>query len=239
MSALRFDKYLRTVRHVRIRRDNGLPDDPEREDIYRFWRRLMPKSVINKLGHQEDSFAYILRHTQLLPRHIIGIFNQIIRLSLLRDNDEFRMTEDDIARGVRLAANSLCAGLLSSYRQIHPAASNLCESMLPHMTNAFTMSEFRLTYRNHGRGIVNDYYEAFQILKELGIFGIVVDESKIYYKGEFEYTQPGSMTFSDDNKFCIHPAFAGEYRVGRDNGGWTSKKEVYPHGTDLEEDLAA
>ena len=239
MSALRFDKYLRTTRHVRIRQDNGLPELPEREDIYQFWRRLMPKSVVNKLGHEEDSFAYILRHTQLLPRHIIGIFNQIIRLSLSRDDNEFRMTEDDIVRGVRLAANSLCAGILSSYRQIHPSASDLCESMLPHMNNAFTMPEFRLTYRNHGRGIVNDYYEAFQTLKELGIFGIVIDESKIYYRGEFEYTQPGSLSFSDDNTFCIHPAFAGEYRVGRDKGGWTSKKEVYPHGTDLEEDMAA
>lgn len=239
MSALRFDKYLRTARHVRMPRDNGLPDQPDREDIVMFWRRLMPKSVVNKLGHEEDSFAYILRHTQLLPRHIIGIFNQIIRLSLSREDDKFRLSEDDILRGVRLAANSLCAGILSSYRQIHPSASVLCETMLPHMTNAFTMSQFRLIYRNHGRGIVNDYYEAFQIMKELGIFGIVIDESKIYYKGEFEYTQPGSMAFSDDNTFCIHPAFAGEYRVGRDNGGWTSKKEVYPYGTDLEEDLAA
>lgn len=239
MSALRFDKYLRTARHIRIRQDNGLPDFPEREDIVQFWRHFMPKSVVNKLGHEEDSFAYILRHTQLLPRHIIGVFNQIIRLSLSREDDKFHMTADDIVRGVRLATNSLCAGILSSYRQIHPSASDLCESMLPHMTNAFTMSEFRLIYRNYGRGIVNDYYEAFQTLKELGIFGIVIDESKIYYTGEFEYTQPGSMAFSDDNTFCIHPAFAGEYRVGRDKGGWTSKKEVYPYGTDLEEDLAA
>jgi hypothetical protein len=67
----------------------------------------------------------------------------------------------------------------------------------------------------------------------------VIDESKIYYTGEFEYTQPGTLAFSGDDVFCIHPAFAGEYRVGRDNGGWTSKKEVYPHGTDLEEDMAA
>ena len=239
MSALRFDKYLQTTRHVRIRKDNGLPDQPEREDIIAFWRRLMPRSVVNKRGSEEDSFAYILRHTQLLPRHIIGIFNQIVRLSLSREDDDFRLTEDDIIRGVRLAANSLCAGILSSYRQIHPSAADLCDSMLPHMSNAFTMPEFRLAYRDHGRGIVNDYYEAFQIMKELGIFGIVIDESKIYYRGEFEYTQPGSMAFSDDDKFCIHPAFAGEYRVGRDNGGWTSAKEVYPYGTDLEDDIAA
>lgn len=239
MSALRFDKYIRTTRHVRIRQDNGLPDHPEREDIYQFWRRLMPKTVVNKLGCKEDSFAFILRHTQLLPRHIIGIFNQIIRLSLSRDDDQFRMTEDDIIRGVRLAANSHCAGILSSYRQIHPSASDLCGIMLPHLNNAFTMTEFRTCYRDHGRGIVNDYYEAFQMFKELGIFGIVIEESKIYYTGEFEYTQPGSMAFSDDNIFCIHPVFAGEYRVGRDNGGWTSKKEVYPYGTDLEQDMAA
>ncbi len=239
MSAQRFDKYLGTTRRPHLRRDNGLPESPDREDVYQFWWRLMPKRITNSLGQEEDSFAYILRHTQLLPRHIIGIFNQIVRLSLSRDDDIFRINEDDIARGVRLATNTLCAGILSSYRQIHPSASDLCESMLPHMNNAFTMTEFRTCYRDHGRGIVNDYYEAFQMFKELGIFGIVIEESKIYYTGEFEYTQPGSMAFSDDNLFCIHPAFAGEYRVGRDNGGWTSKKEVYPYGTDLEQEMAA
>ena len=239
MSALRLDKYLRITPRVRSLRDNGLPETPDREDVYRFWWRLMPKRVVNNLGKNEDSFAYILRHTQLLPRHVIGIFNQIIRLSLSRDDDVFRITEDDIIRGVRLAANSICAGILSSYRLIHPSSAALCENMLPHMDNAFTMSEFRLFYRDHGRGIVNDYHEAFQMFKELGIFGIVVDESKIYYTGEFEYTEPGSLAISEDDTFCIHPAFASEYRVGRDNNGWTSKKEVYPHGTDLELDLAA
>ncbi|MEM7041378.1 MAG: hypothetical protein AAF543_01075 [Pseudomonadota bacterium] len=239
MSALRLDKYLRTTRRLRALRDNGLPETPDREDVYRFWWRLMPKRVTNNLGKEEDSFAYIIRHTQLLPRHVIGIFNQIIRLSLSRDDDQFRITEDDIIRGVRLAANSICGGIVSSYRLVHPCSTTLCESMLPHMDNAFTMGQFRLYYRDYGRGIVNDYFEAFQMFKELGIFGIVVGESKIYYNGEFEYTQPGSMATSEDDTFCIHPAFAGEYRVGRDNNGYTSKKEVYPHGTDLDEDLAA
>lgn len=239
MSAQRLDKYLRTARRVRIHRDNGLPETPDREDIYRFWWQLMPKRVVNNLGKSEESFAYILRHTQLLPRHIIGIFNQIIRLSLSRDDEQFQITEDDIVRGVRLAANSICAGILSSYRLIHPSSAALCRTMLPHMDNAFTMPEFRLSYRDHGRGIVNNYYEAFQMFKELGIVGIVVNESKIYYTGEFEYTQVGSMAISEDDTFCIHPAFAGEYRVGRESGGWTSKREVYPHGTDLEDDLAA
>ena len=239
MSALRLDKYLRTSRRLRMLRDNGLPEAPDRDDIYRFWWRLMPKRVINNLGKEEDSFAYIIRHTQLLPRHVIGIFNQIIRLSLSRDDDQFRITQDDIIRGVRLAANSICGGILSSYRLVHPSSATLCASMLPHMDNAFTMGQFRLYYRDYGRGIVNDYFEAFQMFKELGIFGIVIGESKIYYTGEFEYTQPGSMATSEDDTFCIHPAFAGEYRVGRDNNGYTSKKEVYPHGTDLDEDLAA
>lgn len=239
MSALRLDKYLSALHSVRLRRDNGLPENPDREDVHRFWQRLMPKQVVNNLGKQEDSFAFILRHTQLLPRHVIGIFNQIIRLSLMRDDDQFRMTEDDVVKGVRLAANSICAGVISSYRQIHPSGGELCESMLPHMTNAFTMSEFRLFYRNYGRGIVADYYEALRMFKDLGIFGIVFDETKVYYKGEFEYTQPGSMALSEDDTFCIHPAFASEYRVGRDNNGWTSKKEVYPYGTELDLDLAA
>lgn len=239
MTALRLDKFLTTPRQKRLRIGEGLTKTPNRENIYEFWWSYLPRKVVNNLEEVEDSFAYILRHTQLLPRHVIGIFNEIIRLSISRDDENLDITEDDIKRGVKLASDSICDGILSSYRYVHPSGHDLCENMLPHMKNSFTMSEFRIFFRNYGRGIVKNYYDAFQIFKQLGIFGIVTGESKIYYQGEFEYTQPSSMAASEDDVFCIHPAFAGKYRVGLDNGGPTSEKEVHPHGTDLDENLAA
>ena len=239
MTAQRLNKFLSTPRQRRLRAGAELPKTPNREDIYEFWWQYLPQKIVNNLDESEDSFAYILRHTQLLPRHVIGIFNEIIRLSISRNDENLEVTEDDIKRGVKLAADSICDGILSSYRYVHPYGHDLCENMLPHMKNSFTMHEFKIFFRNHGRGIVKNYYDAFQIFKQLGIFGIVTGESKIYYQGEFEYTQPSSMAASEDDVFCIHPAFAGKYRVGLDNGGPTSEKEVHPHGTELDENLAA
>lgn len=56
-------------------------DFSRREDIRDLFNRILPTAVINRLGEPEDPLAYIIRHTQLLPRHILAIFNLILRNS--------------------------------------------------------------------------------------------------------------------------------------------------------------
>ena len=235
-----FSKYV----EIHHKKRSNLGIEPEkftsRKDVYEFWWKYLPRRIENNFGELEDSFAYILRHTQLLPRHVIGIFNEIMRLSLSRDEEEnIYVTQDDIKRGVKLASDSICEGILSSYSLVHPYGHDLCENMLPNMKNSFSMREFKVFHKRYGLGVVRNNLEALHVFKNLGIFGVVNNESKIYCIGEFEYTQPSAMPISDDDVFCIHPAFAGRYRVGRSKEGIKSEREVYPHGTDLDEDLAA
>jgi hypothetical protein len=40
-------------------------------------RSALPKTVKGGLGVEEDTVAYLLRHTQLLPRHLIEILNNV------------------------------------------------------------------------------------------------------------------------------------------------------------------
>lgn len=235
LSAMRLNTYLARTKGLRRRLPNSLPERPDRADIFAFWGEFLPDKVTNNLGAQEETLAFILRHTQLLPRHIIGIFNEIIRLSLSRDDEILRISEDDIVRGVRLAANSICLGILSSYKQVHPLAGDLCHQILPHLPNEFSLGDFKAVFRNQSRGLVRDYREGINLFKEIGIFGIVYNETGIYYRGEFEYNEPGTMPYKDEDRFCVHPVFASEFRVGRANGGWTGKKVIYPRGTELDE----
>ena len=72
------------------------------------------------------------------------------------------------------------------------------------------------------------------MFKEIGAIGIVEKETDKYVVGQFEYTTPGSLAYSEDNLFCVHPAFGEEFRVGRNSNGRESGKAVYPLGTDLE-----
>lgn len=41
----------------------------------------MPKTIKNVYGHEEETLTYIMGHTQLLPRHVINIFNKIAMIS--------------------------------------------------------------------------------------------------------------------------------------------------------------
>jgi hypothetical protein len=49
--------------------------------IQQFYSSLLPDSVTNELGVAESTSAYIVRHTHLLPRHLLMALNQMAYLS--------------------------------------------------------------------------------------------------------------------------------------------------------------
>jgi hypothetical protein len=51
-----------------------------------FCQALLPSHVRGRLGTEEPVLAYMLRHTQLLPRHLIDIFNGTLCQSTNRTN---------------------------------------------------------------------------------------------------------------------------------------------------------
>src|SRR5215510_518040 len=58
-----------------------LPDDGPGDLSYPEGRRLvdtvLPDEVVNAFGGREDSVGFLLRHTQLLPPHLIALMNQV------------------------------------------------------------------------------------------------------------------------------------------------------------------
>ena len=60
------------VRHIDFAQARGRQE---------FFQSLFPVPVTNEFGDQEEPVAYILRHTQLLPRHLLIFLNEIARVS--------------------------------------------------------------------------------------------------------------------------------------------------------------
>jgi len=56
-------------------RDIDKLDFAKRADLHSLFNMVLPKTITNSQGTVEDPLAYIIRHTQLLPRHILAIFN--------------------------------------------------------------------------------------------------------------------------------------------------------------------
>jgi hypothetical protein len=234
LCAHRFDRYLGLARRIDIGDIERLPKHPSKEQVKAFWGQFLPTYVTNRQGQAEASLPYLLRHTQLLPRHLIGILNEVVRLALSKETERLQICADDLRRGLRLATESICNGVISSYEQVHPHARTMCNLVLPHLGQIFKMGEFQIKLRNHGKGVIGHYQEAFQLFKEIGAIGVVTKETDQYFVGRFEYTEPGSLAHSENDLFCVHPAFADEFRVGQGNGT-SSTKAVYPLGTSLDE----
>lgn len=81
-------------------------------------RRYIRNTVRNAIGLEEDCFTYVLRHTQLLPRQVLGILNAIA-LRAVRDSRkpfDAPFSERDVVDGVSdvedTNANAILAILL-------------------------------------------------------------------------------------------------------------------------------
>ncbi|HKE75371.1 MAG TPA: hypothetical protein VKB57_17240 [Acidimicrobiales bacterium] len=81
-----------------------LPEDPA-EMSYVEGRQLidavLPAEVINAFGGREDAVAFLLRHTQLLPRHLIALLNQVFEAHAVDPRAPFPVSRLAVLEGVR------------------------------------------------------------------------------------------------------------------------------------------
>src|SRR5690349_4386584 len=77
LAAVRFATFLRRRNVALYERLIDHMNFHDRRAIREFWLRFVPPHVISQTGLQEDTLAYIMRHTQLLPRHIIKYAGEI------------------------------------------------------------------------------------------------------------------------------------------------------------------
>ena len=49
-------------------------DLTKRADALMLFNKVLPEKITNQAGFQEETMSYILRHTQLLPRHFLMLF---------------------------------------------------------------------------------------------------------------------------------------------------------------------
>jgi hypothetical protein len=232
---------LRYRRFVRLYGDDRRASEIEAIDLNSdrgmrsIWRLLAPEKITNRLGQEEYTIPYIMRHTQLLPRQLLLYLNEIGSNCFDRNTGEFRFSEEGIIKGVRSVEHMVCEGIFNGYLQVFPDAPRLCEVLLPNFGVAFTIGEFQKQFRRlQGRlPDIGDHDEALKILIQIGAVGVVADETASYINGTFEYTIPSRLNYGTQDRFCIHPVFLEEYRIAQ-NVDRKTFKPVYPHGSQIE-----
>lgn len=224
----RFSIFINKERQLQERQLLTLSERPSRDEILEFWNQFLPEKLSNRFGDTESSIAYILRHTQLLPRHMISIFNQIVRLALSARDISLPFDEDDIIRGVRIGEENICLGAISGFQQKYPMAREVLSRIAPNIPNLISFSDLQRANNHYGKGIMESD-ELLQMFVRMGVLGKLNRQTEFYDICDYDYTFNGSMPYSVEDQFGLHPAFAGQYGAAHDaSHGGGAKKPVYP-----------
>jgi hypothetical protein len=182
-------------------------DEPEPDTA--LLRAALPPLVRNGLGIAEDPVAYLLRHTQLLPRHLIAILNRVFTVSDSAPEVGL-VSADDVVAGTRAAEQLIVQSIFTAFRGTFPAAKAALRGLSDRLDICFPASQLHVVFNKQGiRKRTNlDFDEFLTVLFAIGAVGILLDKTERYYKAHFQYTFDTPLSAAEDEDWlCFHPLF--------------------------------
>jgi len=205
-----------------------------KDDAQTILHSILPDKVTCKLDVDENPLAYILRHTQLLPRHLLIILNSICdKNKKYQENSEsLKIDEVAIRKGIREVEGTIVQEIFIAFDSQYPNARKVCEACIPELHHKFSLGDLQIVFRTHGKKAMgtDDFDDFKSMLIEIGAIGRVMDDSGRYIQAEFEYTVPNKLVTSTDDLLCFHPLFAEIF-----NAKIRDRKPVYPYGSRIED----
>ncbi len=198
-------------------------------------RAALPRMVRSGLGIEEDPVAYLLRHTQLLPRHLIEILNSVFTAPV-PSSTPWAVTEDAIRVGTRTGERMIVEGIFAAHRASYPFAPAALKRIANRLGVCFPARELRTVFNREGvkRVTGGDFDDFLEMLFTLGVLGVKVDQTFRYNKAHFQYTFDSVINAEEDqDELCFHPLFTRylfERSLGRPRKG--GERPTYPYGTD-------
>ena len=195
---------------------------------------VLPRTVVNRVGTEETAVAYIMRHTQLLPRHLLRILNGIMRRNREAGGDPTAVAPEAVVEGVRQVEELLAVEIFSAYSAVHPLAREACRRALPELRTSFRDGDLHRAFNRTGIAKTTgmEYFEFKEMLIEIGALGRVLRHTDRYVEAEFDYTLPSPLFPGHHEELCLHPLFTRVFQAHTEpvaNGG---NRVVYPYGSD-------
>jgi hypothetical protein len=231
LGAQRLMFYL-ALNHRELYKKYSSLDLTKRADALHLFNTVLPEKITNQTGIQEETISYILRHTQLLPRHFIILLNSIFKVH--RSNN-FPVSEERIINGIQQVEEAMVGEIFVAFNLTYPNAKVTCRKCLPELGHKFTVADLHRVFTRHGKAVFgSDSLLDFQrMLLEIGAVGKVIpgNESDLYIKGRFEYTISHQLSISQDDELCVHPLFSGIFQ-----GSEKQERPVYPYGSNFDDE---
>lgn len=202
----------------RIPRNFEVDFERPQDVLKKLWEPYFGIDLINAAGHREPSFAFLLRHTQLRPRQLVIICNQLFKYI---EQSGFRSEHPsrDAARAVDAVQSQLAIEVINSYKKIHHNADRIL-SALTGLPMLFKGKELDKVARITSSQWENEEYSPYNfraICAELGIIGRVrsFDRRSGIIAADFEYFIEDNLVITDKDECVFHPLFFSKYNVQR------------------------
>lgn len=208
-------------------------DLSNRDGVRDFFRLSLGENLINECGTPERPETFILRHTQMTPRHALGIFNSILSINVSENKQYAQICTESVIKGTYSVINDLADGVCAAYKYQYPKAWAICRDMVSRLPDRFGHADIESLYRRYikARPLEKSSVSELSIsrmLIEIGCIGVIVEDTNQYTNCQFEYNSRPEIIppYQGDEIFCVHPMFRGP--LSRPS----SPKAVYPVGCD-------
>lgn len=214
--------------------DRGLSSTDDHRDVA-LLRAALPKELTNGLGGREDPLAYILRHTQLLPRHLIEILNNVFTAPE-PSSMPWAISGEAVRIGTRTGEKMIVSGIFAAHRASYDYAPAAVKRLANRLSICFPASELRKVFNQEGITKItgSDYDDFVEMLIALGVLGVKVDETHRYNRAQFQYTFNSSLNAQEDvDELCFHPLFTRHlFERSLDRQRELGQRPTYPFGCD-------
>lgn len=200
-------------------------------DVFqKMWIPYFGSHVTNGRGLKEETFSYVLRHTQMRPRQLIVLCNFIATRAV--EGGRFPdFSEEDIRLGVRDGELGLAVEIINSFSSIYPRVGSIVDALM-NMPMLFEGNQLDKRARQSATEWPGDAYSPSRfrrLVTELGIVGRVRrhNEEAGFIDAEFEYSLEHRLPITHRDQCVIHPMFYSRFNVE-----FNSPSRVMPFSTD-------
>jgi hypothetical protein len=177
--------------------------------LEKIWWPHFGQSLRNSRNVEEETWPYILRHTQMRPRQLILICNSIAKLAI-RDRTFPNFRSDHIIAGIREAELELASEILNSFSMVYPRVERIV-SALTKLPKVFSGNELDKRSSQSAAEWPDKYSPSRfkQLVAELGIIGRVTrgGNETGFIDADFEYSLKDRLSLTHRDTCVVHPMF--------------------------------
>jgi hypothetical protein len=181
------------------------------KEVWRcYWKPYFQESLLNSNGLREMTFPYVLRHTQMRPRQVIMICNEISERAKARGTFP-NFPPDVIVEAVKSVERLLANELINSFKSVYPNVGEIVNALYGKPKRFKGNLLDKVSKDTASAWPQGDYspLKFRKLVSELGIVGRVrkVDERSGIISADFEYFMEDRLPLQTDDDCVVHPMF--------------------------------